>query len=116
MEMTGVEKRILGSTIIACIYAIGEIWLGLVAMWVKNWRILMRIIYGPGLLVIFLILVLPESVRWLMVNEKRDKAEKIYRKMARINGIDVGEEAFIELKNTTKTTSNVINFFLYYLS
>ena len=65
MEMTGVEKRILGSTVISCIYAVGEMWLGLAAMWTKNWRILMRVIYGPGLLVILLMFVLPESVRYV---------------------------------------------------
>ncbi|XP_001608167.1 organic cation transporter-like protein [Nasonia vitripennis] len=99
MEMTGVEKRILGSTIISCIFAIGEVWLGLAAMWMRNWRFLMRLIYGPGLLVILLMFILPESVRWLLANDKRDMAEKIYRKMARVNKIDLSEEAFLELKS-----------------
>lgn len=67
MEMTSVDKRILGSTIISCIFAIGEMWLGLAAMWMKNWRSLMRLIYGPGLLVILLNFVLPESVRYLYI-------------------------------------------------
>ncbi|CAB0035149.1 unnamed protein product [Trichogramma brassicae] len=99
MEMTGVEQRVVGSTFISCIYAVGEIWLGLVAKWTRNWRVLMRVIYGPGLLVIALMYLLPESVRWLLANDKRDRAEKVYRKMAKVNKLDISEEAFLELKN-----------------
>ncbi|XP_014213787.1 organic cation transporter protein-like [Copidosoma floridanum] len=100
MEMTGVKQRIWGSTLLACIYAVGNMWLGLIAMWVGNWRVIMRIIYGPGLLAIFLMFVLPESVRWLLANDKRDMAEKVYRKMASVNKLDITEEAFLELKST----------------
>ncbi|XP_058798175.1 organic cation transporter protein-like isoform X2 [Phymastichus coffea] len=105
MEMTGVEKRILGSTVISCIYAIGEMWLGLAAMWTRNWRLLMRVIYGPGLLVILLNFVLPESVRWLLANDKRDLADKVYRKMARVNKLNISEDAFMELKSVDSEKS-----------
>lgn len=63
MEMAGVKNRVLGSTIICCMFAVGEILLGLVAGWLKSWRTLLRVIYGPALLAVFLPLLIPESVR-----------------------------------------------------
>lgn len=64
MEMSGTKNRIMGSCVMACLYALGEMWLGVAAMLVRDWRWLMRVIYGPGILVILLRYVLPESVRY----------------------------------------------------
>ena len=38
-------------------------------------------------------------IRWLLANDKREMAEKVYRKMARVNKINLTEEAFLELKS-----------------
>ncbi|KAJ8682283.1 hypothetical protein QAD02_018075 [Eretmocerus hayati] len=105
MEMTGVEQRILGSTVISSIFAVGSMWFGLLAMWTKDWRLLMRLLYGPGVFAILLLYMLPESVRWLLANDKREVAEKVYRKMARVNKIDLSEEAFLELRNANEKKS-----------
>ncbi|XP_019888410.1 solute carrier family 22 member 5 isoform X2 [Ooceraea biroi] len=93
VEMAGVKNRVFGSTITCCMFAVGEILLGLIASWLRSWRTLLRVVYGPGLLAIFLPLLIPESVRWLLSKGKTDKVEKIYRKMARWNGLQVTDEA-----------------------
>ncbi|XP_032678535.1 organic cation transporter protein-like [Odontomachus brunneus] len=98
MEMAGVKNRVFGSTIISCMFAVGEILLGLIAGWLKSWRALLRIVYGPALLAIFLPLLIPESVRWLLSKGKNDQVEKIYYKMARMNGLQVTDEAVREFK------------------
>lgn len=105
LEMAGVKHRVLGSTITCCIFAIGEILLGVFAMWLKSWRALLRMVYGPALLGIFLPFLIPESVRWLLANGKQDKVEKVYRNMARMNGFTVTEEAVVAFKelNIVKT-------------
>lgn len=93
MEMAGVKGRVLASTIICCMFAVGEMLLGLLAMWARSWRLLLRVVYGPALLAIFMPFLIPESVRWLLANGKHDKVESIYRQMAKINGMQISEEA-----------------------
>lgn len=61
--MAGVKGRVLASTIICCMFAVGEMLLGLLAMWARSWRLLLRVVYGPALLAIFMPFLIPESVR-----------------------------------------------------
>ncbi|CAL7943238.1 unnamed protein product [Xylocopa violacea] len=113
MEMAGVRGRVLASTIICCMFAIGEMLLGLIAMWLRSWRAILRVVYGPALLAILLPVLIPESVRWLLANGKHEKVESIYRKIARINGLQVSEEAIGAFKDmnmvkTDKTEQAVV--------
>ncbi|XP_076228645.1 organic cation transporter protein isoform X2 [Nomia melanderi] len=105
MEMAGVRGRVLASTITSCLFAVGEVLLGLIAMWTRSWRFTLRLVYGPALLAILMPFLIPESVRWLLANGKHDKVDSIYRKMARMNGLRVTEEAISQFKelNTVKT-------------
>ncbi|XP_035739430.1 solute carrier family 22 member 5-like isoform X1 [Vespa mandarinia] len=92
MELTGAKNRVLGNTITNCMFALGEIILGLIAMWLRSWRTLLRVVYGPALLAIFLPYTIPESVRWLMANGKSEEVERVYRKMAEMNGLEISDE------------------------
>ncbi|XP_033326051.2 organic cation transporter protein isoform X2 [Megalopta genalis] len=105
MEMAGVKGRVLASTITSCLFAVGEVLLGLIAMWTRSWRLILRLVYGPALLAILMPFLIPESVRWLLANGKHDKVERIYRKMARMNGLSINDEAIGEFKevNMVKT-------------
>ncbi|XP_053980030.1 organic cation transporter protein-like isoform X2 [Hylaeus volcanicus] len=105
MEMVGVKGRVLASTIICCMFAVGEMLLGLIAMWMRSWRLVLRMVYGPALLAILMPFLIPESVRWLLANGKHEQVEVIYRKMARINGLQVSEESIKKFKelNAIKT-------------
>ncbi|XP_050446751.1 organic cation transporter protein-like isoform X2 [Cataglyphis hispanica] len=109
VEMVKVKNRLLASTIMCCMFTTGEIMLGFFASWLRSWRMLLRVVYAPGLLAIFLPLVIPESVRWLLSKGKDDEVKKIYHKMARMNNLQVTDEAiniFKELnvaENKTKS-------------
>ncbi|CAK9832328.1 Solute carrier family 22 member 21 [Anthophora retusa] len=105
MEMAGVRGRVLASTIICCMFAVGEMLLGLIAMWLRSWRLILRMVYGPALLAILLPVLIPESVRWLLANGKQEKVESIYRKMARINGLQVSDEAIGAFKELNMVKS-----------
>lgn len=48
-------------------------------------------------------------IRWLLANDKRDLAEKVYRKMARVNKIDFTEEAFSELSSMNDGKANGVS-------
>ncbi|XP_076280722.1 organic cation transporter protein isoform X1 [Lasioglossum baleicum] len=105
MEMAGVKGRVLASTITSCLFAVGEVLLGLIAMWTRSWRLILRLVYGPALLAFLMPFLIPESVRWLLANGRQDKVESIYRKMARLNGLRITDEAIGEFKelNMVKT-------------
>lgn len=60
--MVGGKKRVLGATFIGAMYAVGEMYLGAVAMQLKSWRPLMIAIFAPGLLAVFLPFIVPESI------------------------------------------------------
>ena len=40
--------------------------------------------------------VLPESARWLIAQGKLDKAEKVMRKVAKVNGTNLPENVFTD--------------------
>ncbi|XP_015592065.1 solute carrier family 22 member 5 isoform X2 [Cephus cinctus] len=98
VELVGVKQRVFGGTIISCMYAVGEICLGLIAMWLKSWRVILRMVYGPALLAIALPLIIPESIRWLVTKRKGDEIVKIFKRMAWMNRIEISEEAILKFK------------------
>lgn len=93
VETIGVRNRVFGGVLISCMFSTGEILLGLIASWLRSWRVHLRVVYAPGLLALLLPLLIPESVRWLMSKGKNNEVEKIYRKMARMNNLQITDEA-----------------------
>lgn len=89
MELVGPNKRVLGGTIIAQVFAIGQVILGYIAMNITNYRHLLRIIYSPIVLVLCYIWWIPESVRWLMSNGQNKKALKIIYRAAKTNHVEL---------------------------
>ncbi len=89
MELVGPNKRVLGGTIIAQIFAVGQVILGFIAMHITNYRYLLRVIYLPTVLVLSYIWCIPESVRWLMSKGQNKKALKIIYKAAKINHVEL---------------------------
>ncbi|XP_020284264.1 solute carrier family 22 member 5-like isoform X2 [Pseudomyrmex gracilis] len=111
MELAVGKNRVFGSTVACCMFAFGEILLGLIASQLRSWRILLRVVYGPGLLAVFLPLIVPESIKWLLSKGKDDEVEKIYRTMARLNRLQVTDEAidmFKKINVETETKSELV--------
>lgn len=87
MELVGARKRVLGGTIIAQIFAVGQVILGFVAMQITNYRHLLQAIYLPTIVVLSYIWLIPESVRFLMSKGQNKKALKIIHKAAKTNHV-----------------------------
>lgn len=64
LEIAGEKRRVLSGTIMCCVYALGEMLLGLTAMGLKSWRNIIRVFFAPSLLAILLPFVVPESIRY----------------------------------------------------
>lgn len=105
MEMLGPSKRVLGGTLIACSYTIGEVLLGFIAMYTLDFRLLLRVIYCPMLLVLSYFWLIPESVRWLWVNGKSEEAVDIVLKAASANNVKLSEKT-LEVINSSLDTAN----------
>lgn len=109
MEWIGVKNRVLLATIVTATYPFGQIFLGIVARETQNFRILLRIVYAPGILIILYIWIVPESIRWLIVNGKRDRtmttlerASRVNRKNLSSNTICLLEEKFHDHKTNSQ--------------
>ncbi|CAD7005955.1 unnamed protein product [Ceratitis capitata] len=85
IELVGPSKRVFACSIITIFYAIGEMLLAVVAMYYPNWRIILRIFYIPALAMLSYFWVLPESVRWLLSQERETEATDVLKRAAQTN-------------------------------
>lgn len=98
MEWVHTDYRVLGSMILALTFPAGEILLGIFAMFFHNFRYLFRILYGPGILSIIYLYLVPESVQWLLVSGRVERAIKILQKTARTNGKVLSQKSIEMIK------------------
>lgn len=115
MEWVNLKHRVLLSCLMTATYPLGQIFLGITARSVRNYRHLLRIIYAPGFLIIIYIWIVPESIRWLMVNRKKDRILSIVKRAQRVNGIKISPNIIVQLNdeidgnNTVNSTSSNSN-------
>lgn len=103
MELVGRKKRAIGSVIISFVFSIGQVVLGLIAMYVRNFRLLQRIIYIPTFLVLAYIWVIPESIRYLLSKGRNQDAVNIIQRAAKINRVELSPKSIESLKECTSS-------------
>lgn len=86
IELVGPSKRTYTTVIMNVAYSCTLILLAGVAYLVRDWSQLTLATTIPFLAFFFFWWVLPESPRWLLANGRFPEAEKIMKKMARVNG------------------------------
>jgi len=52
IEFVSPKSRVLVSTVVGCFYPMGAVIMGFTAYVILDWRIIVRILYLPGLLVL----------------------------------------------------------------
>ncbi|XP_067647016.1 organic cation/carnitine transporter 2-like [Eurosta solidaginis] len=92
IELVGLKRRVAATTIITVFYPLGEVLLAALAQKFQNWRHLLRVLYTPALLHIVFLLILPESVRWLLSQGKEEEVSRLLKRAARINKREISEE------------------------
>lgn len=105
MELVGPNARVLGGTILSCSFAIGEVLLGFIAMYVSNWRTLLQIIYTPSIIFLAYFWLIPESVRWLIMKDRREEATSIIINVSKVNNVALTEKT-LDLIGTLKNDVN----------
>lgn len=104
MELVGPSQRVFGGIIISIAYAIGGVFLGVIAMYVTHWRTFLQVCYTPALIFIVYTWCLPESFRWLINKGRFKEATEIILKTASWNKIGLTEGTLEKLfKNNDDT-------------
>lgn len=100
IEWVSTKYRVFGGALVAVSFPLGEILLGFVAMYIHDFRTLIRVLYTPGLAIIIYLWIVPESVRWLLVHGKVDRAIKILQRIASVNGKTLSDKSIESIKMT----------------
>lgn len=97
----------MSSTIVSLFYPLGEILLGLSAMYFNHYRSFLVFVYAPALLIIFYFRLVPESIRWLVVTGQHERALKILRKTAKNNNTTISDKSYAILRRSCNAYNSI---------
>lgn len=89
VEFIGAKWRTFVGIIIEVPFALGEAMTGILAIFIRDWRWLQVAVTAPAFLLLSYMWIMPESVRWLVSQGRRNDAIKIINKAAKVNGVEV---------------------------
>lgn len=108
IEWLSKDYRVLGGMLLALSFPFGEVLLGVVAMYIHNFRHLIRVLYTPALFAFVYMWLVPESTRWLLVTGRVDRAVHILKRTATVNGKELKEES-IKILYSTYSSESIAN-------
>lgn len=100
--MVGPKYRVMVGATVSSLFAVGQVFLGLIAWGVQPWRTLTRVLYAPQLIVISYFWILSESVRWLMSKSRYEESEAILKKAARMNRKELSNKSLKLLRDSAE--------------
>ncbi|XP_022106159.1 organic cation transporter protein-like [Acanthaster planci] len=103
-ELVGPAYRSLAGTLFSIYFSIGYTLLAICAYFLRDWRHLQLAISLPSFLFFSFLSFLPESPRWLISKRKFKQAEKVIRKIAKVNGSSVPANLFSETDELQEKT------------
>ena len=94
-------RHVVGlTTAVGIGFPVGELVLGIYAFLIRDWFPLHMVAYTPLLLGLSLLILLPESVRWLVSNGRLAEAKVALQEIAKVNGKELPDYKFRQ--NTTQ--------------
>ncbi|ESO84074.1 hypothetical protein LOTGIDRAFT_108247 [Lottia gigantea] len=94
VEMVGPSKRTFAGIVIEMFWCIGLFILSMVAFLVRDWSTLQLSLSVPSTLLLIMFWFVPESPRWLVSKNRTEEAEKILRKAAKVNKVELPVKLF----------------------
>lgn len=91
-------------------FSFGYITMGIIAIFITDWRIYQMAITLPGVIFLAYWWFIPESVRWLLTNNKIQKALLQIKRIAKANNVELPKETldkFVESEATKKSDDGV---------
>ncbi|XP_054288921.1 beta-alanine transporter-like [Macrosteles quadrilineatus] len=98
IELVGPKHRTVCTILTNIAYSLGLVALAAVVYLIRDWRQLALATSVPFLSFFLYWWVLPESPRWLLARGRFEEAEKILKKMARVNGKSLPANYMVHLK------------------
>ena len=102
MEFIGPNYRTLCGIAIEIPFALGELYLVLLAYFVREWRQLQLLIGIPFLGFFLYLIKLPESIRWCLTKGKVEKARETLKQLAKMNGAKPPTDQLMETFGDTR--------------
>ncbi|XP_026732535.1 organic cation transporter protein-like [Trichoplusia ni] len=99
LEISSAKYRLLSGVIFAYAIYVGESLFACIAMFVPNWKTLIRIINGPLIFFISYIFFIYESPRWQIVSGRIDKAKESLKRIAETNKINIDYKELDEMSD-----------------
>ncbi|XP_060070481.1 organic cation transporter protein-like [Ylistrum balloti] len=87
LEFVGPSKRMWAGIVIELFWASGTMLLALLAYLIRDWKYLNLVVSIPPVLFLSYIWIMPESVRWLIIKDRKEEAMDILQHAARVNGV-----------------------------
>uniref|UniRef100_A0A6A7G4B2 Organic cation transporter protein-like n=2 Tax=Hirondellea gigas TaxID=1518452 RepID=A0A6A7G4B2_9CRUS len=92
VEFIGSKYRTFVGIMIETPFALGEAMAGVLAYFIRDWRYLQLAITLPAFLLISYRWLMPESIRWLVSQNRTEEAIVILKKVAKVNNKKLQEE------------------------
>ncbi|KAJ2951327.1 hypothetical protein O0L34_g5728 [Tuta absoluta] len=109
MEIVGPKQRVIVGALCATGGSVGHLVVAGIAWAVPYWRNFILAIYIPQLLLFPLILLVTESLRWLISQGQFEKAEAMLKDIAQTNGTQISTNTIMTLKNAVKEEKSPIS-------
>lgn len=106
LELVGPNYRSFVTVMTCTFYTFGLMMLAGITYFIRDWRLLALVTSVPFLLYFLYILVMPESPRWLLAEDRLEEALKILETMARINGKPFPGDFREKLQHRVQRTKN----------
>lgn len=98
LEFVSPKYRMVVGVVIQMFFSVGFLLTSAFAFTFRsNWRYFQLAITIPTLFYTTYYWFIPESVRWLLANDKQEKAVKIIQKVCRVNSVDISDKDIIEI-------------------
>lgn len=109
-ELVGSKYRSLASNMVWVAYALSIVLIGIHSYLINSWRMRTIILSAPYILFVLFWRWVPESVRWLCVNQRNTEAEKILRKIAKQNNKQFPNVILVEISKK-ESESTMLDLF-----
>ncbi|CAK1585785.1 unnamed protein product [Parnassius mnemosyne] len=98
IELVAQDKRVHATTFMGILFVLGGLIFALLAKILPYWRTFILVVYPPSLLFLSYIYLLPESIRWLLSQNRKEEAVEIIMRAAKMNNVTLSEETMMKLK------------------
>ncbi|XP_014663046.1 PREDICTED: organic cation transporter 1-like [Priapulus caudatus] len=105
LELAAADKHSLVSSMIWMTFVFGAMALPLIAWLSLNWRHIALITAAPLAVFGVFYWIMPESPRWLLTHGQKQQADKIIRRIAKVNKRNVSDEMIARVKIPADHTS-----------